>query len=245
MAQTGHMLLYGWMTLCPLCPSPARDISALWQMVCPAWMPAAGSISCKYKNYCNTGLGGMPRRAKCGAQGSAVHFSGATALECCHHGWTHPGPTTNRGGLQQHPAWQHDNHHSGSHYHPSATPSLATTIEPPCDIFVAINHQLQRALEWLQWASPAISTPVSQHNMPKREPPSVAFMAPPPTEVTEDPLSPNEKNPSIPTPVASSTQVSPWVAMPEDIPSIAHISQSPSLLTVVKTLEVASIFPIP
>ena len=29
-------------------------------------------------------------------------------------------------------------------------PSLATTIEPPCDITMAINLQLQGALEWLQ-----------------------------------------------------------------------------------------------
>ena len=59
----------------------------------------------------------MPRRAKLGAQGSAVYLSWATALECCHCGWACLGPTP-----QQCPVQQCDNHHSGSHYHTSITP---------------------------------------------------------------------------------------------------------------------------
>ena len=70
---------------------------------------------------------------------------------------------------------------------PVLSPSPATSVEPSHDITMAINQQLQVALEWLQWASPAISTPMSWHSMPKRELSSVALGAPPPGEVTEGP----------------------------------------------------------
>ena len=42
-------------------------------------------------------------------------------------------------------------------------------MEPPSDIAMAINLQLQGALEWLQWASPTASAPVSQCSMLRRE----------------------------------------------------------------------------
>ena len=38
-------------------PCLAKDTLGLWQMEHPALMPAVSSISCKYKNYCNTGAG--------------------------------------------------------------------------------------------------------------------------------------------------------------------------------------------
>ena len=71
---------------------------------------------------------------------------------------------------------------------PVLPPSLATTVEPSCDITVAITQQLQGTLEWLQWASPTILTPVSLHSTPKRELPSVALGALPPSEVTRGSL---------------------------------------------------------
>ena len=94
----------------------------------------------------------MPRGAIWGAWSSAVQLWGAATMECCCHGWTCQGPTTNRGGSQQCSTQQHDNCHSDSHYHLSATSSLATTVKPPCDIAAAINQHLLGALEQLQCA---------------------------------------------------------------------------------------------
>ena len=123
-------------------------------------------------------------------------------------------------------------------------PSPAATVKPSCNIAMAINQQLQGALEQLQQASPTDLTPVSLHSMPKREPPSVALGTLPPSEVTEGPPRPNEEDPAILAQMASPTQISPWLAMPEDIPSIVHISHSPSPLTMPKFPEAAST-PIP
>ena len=67
-------------------------------------------------------LASMPRMAKWEAPGSAVYLSRATTLECCSCRWTQLGPTSNRVGPWQCPAWQCDNYHSGSHYHTGATP---------------------------------------------------------------------------------------------------------------------------
>ena len=50
---------------------------------------------------------------------------------------------------------------------------------------------------------------------------------------------------AIPGLTGTSTQASPQVAMPGDITSVAHVSHSPSLPAMPKTLEVASISPIP
>ena len=45
---------------------------------------------------------------------------------------------------------------------PTATlvlpPYPAATVKPSHDITAAINQQLQGAFEWLQWASPTVST---------------------------------------------------------------------------------------
>ena len=49
--------------------------------------------------------------------------------------------------------------------HQVLTHSPASTIELPCDIAMAMNLHLQGALEWLQWASPIASAPISQHSM--------------------------------------------------------------------------------
>ena len=126
-----------------------------------------------------------------------------------------------------------------------STPSPATPVKPVCDIATAINQHLQGGLEWLQQASPTSSTPVSQHSTLRREPPSVTLWALPHSRVTKDPLEPNEEEPMDLTKMASPTQASQWMVTPEDTPSIAHISHSPSLPIVPKTLEVAGISPIP
>ena len=73
-------------------------------------------------------------------------------------------------------------------HHISTTPSPAETTKPPGDIAMAINLQLQGALEWLQQTSPAASAPVAQHSTLKRELPSAALGALPSTRETEDPL---------------------------------------------------------
>ena len=245
MVQTGHAPLCRWTTACPMCLCLVRDTLALWQMACPAQMPVASSISCNYENYCNMGLGGMPRRPKWGAWGYAVHLSGATGLECCHYRWACLGSTTNRFGPQQCPVQQCDNHHSGSHYHTSATPFSGCH----CWAFSWHHHDhhptVPGALEWLQQASPTISIPVSWHSMLKRELPSAALGAQPPSKVTQGPPGLNEKCPDIHALTASLTHASPWAVMPEDIPSITDISHSPSPPTMPKIPEVTSTFPIP
>ena len=67
----------------------------------------------------------------------------------------------------------------------------------------------------------------------------------PPSEVTEGSPGPNEGDPAISALMASPTQASLWEAMPKDVPSITHISHSPSLPAMLKIPEVASTFPIP
>ena len=117
---------------------------------------------------------------------------------------------------------------------PVLPPSPATSVKLSDDIATSINQQLQGALEWLQWASPTISTPVSLHSMPKRESLSVALGAMTPSEVTEGPPGLNEEDPAIPAQMASPTQVSAQAVMSEDVPSITHISHSPSPPTMPK-----------
>ena len=124
-------------------------------------------------------------------------------------------------------------------------PSQAATVAPSCNIAMAINQQLQGAMEWLQWASPTILTPVSLHSIPKRDLPSAALGALTPSEVTEGPFRPNEEDPAVPAPMASPIQASLQVVTPEDVPSITHVSHSPSLPTMPKIPEAASTFPIP
>ena len=81
--------------------------------------------------------------------------------------------------------------------------------------------------------------------MPKRESLSVVLGALTPSEVTEGPPGLNEEDPAIPAQMASPTKVSPQAVMSEDVPSITHISHSPSPPTMPKILEAASTFPIP
>ena len=114
------------------------------------------------------------------------------------------------------------------------TYSLADTIEPPCDIAMAINLHLQGALVWLWWASPTALAPVSQHSTPRREPPSVALGAPPFGDGTEDP-------PGLMGTESSIMQMPPWVTTPGDPPSFTHTIHQLFQLTLPQTLEVASI----
>ena len=239
MAQTGHMLLYGWMVPCPMCPCPARDTLVLWQMACPAPSVASTTITATW------GLDGMPRRAKWGAQGSAVHLSRATTLKCCCCEWTCLGPATNRVGPWQCPAWECDNHHSGSHYHTGATCLFTchcwTSSWHCCDHQPAAPVGLGTAAVGF----PCHLNPCLLAQYAKEGATISGLGAPWPSEVTEDPFRLNEEDPAIPALMASPTQVSPWAVMPEDIPSTAHVSHSPSPPTMLKSLEVASTFPIP
>ena len=57
----------------------------------------------------------------------------------------------------------------------------------------------------------------------------------------EDPLGLQGIDSAVPDPMATSSQVSPHVVMPENIPSIVQVSHSPSLPTMPRTPEMASI----
>ena len=81
--------------------------------------------------------------------------------------------------------------------------------------------------------------------MPGRKPPSVALGALPSTRAA-DPLSLEGTDSAIPDLMATSSQASPCLwSHQKNIPSIIQVSHSPSLPTVQKTLEVASIYPTP
>ena len=88
---------------------------------------------------------------------------------------------------------------------------------------------------------PTTSAPIFQHSTLKREPASAALGALPSPGETEDPFRPEGMDSAILTPMATPTQTSLQVATPGDIPSLPHITHSPSQLTMLKTLEVASI----
>ena len=121
------------------------------------------------------------------------------------------------------------------------TYSLTDTFEPPYDITMTINLHLQGALEWLQQASSAASTPVSQHSMPRRGPPSVALGAPSSTEGRENPLGQKETDSTIPASAAMLTQTPLWVVTPGDTPSLAHTIHQLLQLTLPQTPEMVSI----
>ena len=112
----------------------------------------------------------------------------------------------------------------------------ANTVEPPH------SHQLASlgVLEWLQWASPTASAPLSQQSMPRREPSPAALGAPPSTGETEDPLRPEEMDSAIPAPMVTFMQMSPWVATPGDSPSLLHVTHPLLQPTVPKTPEAES-----
>ena len=107
-------------------------------------------------------------------------------------------------------------------------PSLANSVEPPSDITMAINLQLQGALEWLQWASPTASSPVSQHSMLRREPPSAVLGVPPSTKETEDPLGPEGMDSTIPALMATLMQTSPWAATLGGTPASLTLPTAPA-----------------
>ena len=117
---------------------------------------------------------------------------------------------------------------------PVLTYSPADTIEPPCYIAMAINLHLYGALEQLQQASSAALVPVSQHSMPRREPPSVALGALPLGNGTEDPLRLMGTESSI-------TQMPPWVATPGDAANFTHTSLQLLQPTLPQLLEVVCI----
>ena len=128
---------------------------------------------------------------------------------------------------------------------PVLTHSLVNTVEPPHDITMAVNLHLQGVLEQLQQASSTASAPVSQHSMPRIEPPSAALGAPPSTKETEDPLWPKETDSAIPILMATITQMPPQVATPADTPSIPHVTHPLLQPTMPQTPEAASMYMFP
>ena len=168
--QRAHQHHDGWCAQCRCLwlASPAADMQTV-----AAW-----------------GQGGVPGRPKQWARSSIVYSPSAAPLGCCCSQWALLRTTTARSGHQQ----LQPEGMTTAIQDPTTTlvltHSLANTIEPPCDITMAINFHLQGALEWLWQASPAASAPVSQCSMPRREPPSVALGALPPTKENEDPLRP-------------------------------------------------------
>ena len=66
-----------------------------------------------------------------------------------------------------------------------------------------------------------------------------------PSTRVEDPLSLKGTDFAIHDPMATSLQASPHVVMPENIPSIVQVSHTPSLPTMLRSLEAASISPSP
>ena len=125
---------------------------------------------------------------------------------------------------------------------PALTHPPADIIEPPCDIAMAIKLHLQGALEQLQQASSAASTLVSQHRMPRMEPPSAALGAPPSTEGTEDPLRLKETDSAISILMVTLTQTPLWVALPGDTHCIPHGTHPLLQPTMPKTPEAASMY---
>ena len=79
-----------------------------------------------------------------------------------------PGPTSNRVGPQQCPAWQHDNHPSDSHYHIGATPFSSHL----CWAFLWHHHGHQPVAPGGLGAAavgfPHHLDPVSLHSMPNK-----------------------------------------------------------------------------
>ena len=127
---------------------------------------------------------------------------------------------------------------------PTQVPPLLLAIKPLHDIAMVLNLHLPGALEWPQWTSPAASAPTSQHSMPGRKLLSAALGAPPSTR-TEDPLSLEGTDSAIPDPMATSSQASLGEVMLEHIANIVQVGHSPSLPTILKTPDVASISPSP
>ena len=102
------------------------------------------------------GLGDMSRRAKWGAQDTAVHLSGATTLECCHHGWTCPPLIeVDLGSIQP-------NSVTTAIQDPTTTLVLPPLWLPLLNLLMTLlwpsTSSSRGALEQLQWASPIILT---------------------------------------------------------------------------------------
>ena len=149
--------------------------------------------------------------------------------------------TADRSGPWQCAAWEHDSHHSDSHYYISATPSLANTIESPSDIAAAINLQLKGGLGAVSVGFTHSLSPCLLAQYTKEKLPSVVLGILPSARETEDPLRLEGIDPIIPAPTAAFRQMSPWVATPGSTPSFTHITHPLLHPTMLKTPEAVSI----
>ena len=183
------------------------------------------------------GCSGMSERFEWWTWSLAVYLPGAATLECCHLQQTCPQTTTDRSEPQQCAA---ESVTTNIHVPTTALvlpSSPSNTTEPPSDITMVINLQLQGALGWLQQASPTIPAPVSQCSTPRRELPLVPLGAPPPTRETKDPLWPEGMDSAIPVLMATLTQTSPWVATLGNTPSFICVTHPLLQFTMPKTPE--------
>ena len=119
-------------------------------------------------------------------------------------------------------------------------PSLANTVEPPSDITMVINLYLKGAWNGCSRLPPTAMAPVSQCSTLRKEPPLVALGALPSTRETEDPLRPEGSDSSIPAPMATLMQTSPWADTLGDIPSFIYITHPLFQPTMPKTPEAVS-----
>ena len=114
--------------------------------------------------------------------------------------------------------------------------------EPVTPTLMETLLHLQGALKQLQWTSPTVPAPISQHSMPRRKLLSVALDALTSTRV-EDPLGLEGMDSATPDPMATSSQASPGKALLEHTPKTIQVSHSPSPPAAPKTPNVASISP--
>ena len=118
-----HGPLHGSMMLYPMHPYEMKGMSAPWQMVHPAWMPMGWLHQlqvCKLLQH--EGRVVCPEGLNCELE--ALQF---TLLELPLWDMATPRepfqePQLLEVGLQPCAAWEHDNHHSGSHHYTNANP---------------------------------------------------------------------------------------------------------------------------
>ena len=164
---------------------------------------------------------------------------------------------SSRGATEQPPLASLATPHSPLQFLTSRTQTLSVALEAPPltesspqfvgtepvtpSPVVTLLH-LQGALECLQWTSPTVPDPYSQHSMPRRKLPSGALGALPSTRV-EDPLSLKGMDSATPDPMVTSSQASLDEASPENAPNTIQANHSPFLLAASKTPDMASISP--
>ena len=196
-AQTGHMPMHGWMMPWPTCLCLVRDTLALWLMAYPVWMPVVAWTNCRCWSYCNAGARWVCPEGLNGGLKALLFDSKELPI------WNMATVDESTWDL---PLIEVDL----SSAEPKATnstpvPPLFPAIEPPCHIATAFNVTSRRPWNGCSRLPPQPASPVSQHSMPGRKPPSVAFGALPSTRAA-DSLSLEGTDSAIPDLMATSSQ---------------------------------------